>query len=73
MVHILFIPMLFWSFMVFVAHLPVIILFEQFPFNFSFALSFLFIFYYLLLEPVAGVCQGPLADHHFRPSLRHSC
>lgn len=54
-VHIIFVPMLFWSFMVFVANLPVVILFEQIPFNFSFALTFLYIFYYILLEPVAGV------------------
>ena len=54
-VHILFVPMLFWSFMVFVANLPVLIIFEQIPFNFSFAFTFLYIFYYILLEPVAGV------------------
>lgn len=54
-VHIIFVPMLFWSFMVCIAHLPIIVLFERLPFNFSFAVTFAYIFYYILLEPVAGV------------------
>lgn len=49
--------MLIWSLMVCLAHLPVLVLMNQFPFNVSFAVTFLFIFYYLLLEPVAGVRQ----------------
>lgn len=56
MVHIIFVPMLFWSSMVMLAH--ILILLERFPFNISFAVTFLYIFYYLLLEPVAGVPRG---------------
>ena len=70
--HILFVPMLFWSFMVCVAHLPMLMFFDRFPFNFSFALAFLYIFYYLLLEPVAGVQDNPsltLGLILFRPPL----
>lgn len=38
-----------------VAKLPIVILLDRFPFNVSFALAFVYIFYYFLLEPVAGV------------------
>lgn len=37
------------------ARIPVIVVFEKFPINVSFAVTFLYVFYYLLLEPVAGV------------------
>lgn len=58
-VHIIFVPLLFWSFMVFVATLPVLMFLDQTPFNFSFAITFLYIFYYILLEPVAGAVYAP--------------
>ena len=76
-VHILFVPMLFWSFMVFIAHVQMRLIFENFPFNWSFAITFLFIFYYLMLEPVAGVCSAIIVllflVNIFRPFLLHFC
>jgi len=44
------------------AKLPIIILFDRFPFNISFAITFFYIFYYLLLEPVAGVRYKSLSS-----------
>lgn len=49
--------------MVLLAEIPVLVLFGKLPINISFAATFIYIFYYLLLEPVAGV---QLSD---RPSL----
>lgn len=54
-IHVICVPMLFWSFMVAMAKVPTLILLDQFPFNLSFAMTFVYIFYYILLEPVAGV------------------
>lgn len=54
-IHIVCVPLIFWSILVWLAKLPILILLERFPFNVSFAFTFMYIFYYLLLEPVAGV------------------
>lgn len=54
-IHILFVPVIFWTFFVWLSMIPIVILFDQFPFNVSFAITFMYIFYYILLEPVAGV------------------
>lgn len=54
--------MLFWSMMVFTSNVPVIMVLEKIPFNFSFAIAFLYIFYYILLEPIAGVNDHFLDD-----------
>ncbi len=53
--HIICVPIIFWSFIVWLTRIPLIVLLERFPINISFALTFLYIFYYVLLEPVAGV------------------
>jgi len=55
LVHFVCVPLIMWTILVWLAKLPILILMERLPFNISFALTFLYIFYYLLLEPVAGV------------------
>lgn len=54
-IHIIFVPVIFWTFFVWLSMIPIIVIFEQYHFNVSFAVTFLYIFYYILLEPVAGV------------------
>lgn len=54
-IHMVCVPVIFWSFLVWIARIPVIVVLDHFPVNVSFALTFLYIFYYALLEPVAGV------------------
>ena len=54
-IHIIFVPVIFWTFFVWLNMIPIIVIFEQYHFNVSFAVTFLYIFYYILLEPVAGV------------------
>lgn len=54
-IHVVTVPIIFWSFLTCLAKIPIIVLFERFPFNISFAVTFFYILYYLLLEPVAGV------------------
>lgn len=54
-VHTVTVPIILWTFVVGLAKIPIVVLFEVFPFNVSFTVTFLYILYYLLLEPVAGV------------------
>lgn len=54
-VHIIFVPLLFWSTMAFLAFCPVLIVWNTLPINASFCVSFSLVFYYALLEPIAGV------------------
>ena len=53
--HIIFVPVIMWAMLVWLSKIPVVLVAEKFPFNVSFAVTFLHIFYYILLEPVAGV------------------
>ena len=55
MIHIIFVPIIFWTFFVWLSMIPIIVIFDRYSFNVSFAITFLYIFYYILLEPVAGV------------------
>jgi len=69
-IHIIFVPVIFWTFFVWLSMIPIILLFDKYPFNVSFAITFLYIFYYILLEPVAGVnfnCN--FLVYFFRPSM----
>lgn len=45
--------------MVMIAHIPVVLFMEKYPVNVSFCLTFLYIFYYVLLDPVAGSAMAP--------------
>ena len=60
-IHIIFVPIILWATMMCLAKIPIIVFFDVFPFNVSFAITFSLIFYYILMEPVAGVC--PLIHH----------
>lgn len=61
-VHIMCVPVIFWTLFVWLSMIPIVVLFDRIYFNVSFAVAFLYIFYYILLEPVAGVsvCRGCL-------------
>lgn len=48
-------PLIFWSSLVVLASLPMIVFFDYFIVNVSFVATFACIFYYILLEPLAGV------------------
>lgn len=72
MIHIIFVPVIFWTFFVWLSMIPIFLLFDKYPFNVSFAITFLYIFYYILLEPVAGVnFKFQIFDFNylFRPSM----
>ena len=61
--HIIFVPLIFWTVFVWLAALfPIMVLFDRYTFNVSFAVTFVYIFYYILLEPIAGVKGRPLAE-----------
>lgn len=55
LVHLLCIPILYWGFMVVLAQFPILVFLDKVHVNISFIVTFICIFYYMLLEPIAGV------------------
>jgi len=60
-VHILCVPLGFWSAMVLLAHAPVVFVADAWPLNASFCATFGLVCYYGLLEPLAALMLAPLA------------
>lgn len=58
LLHAISAPILYWTFMIIVGKLPLIVVFDRFFLNVSFLLTFFNIFYYMLLEPIAGVTRN---------------
>jgi uncharacterized membrane protein YGL010W len=59
-IHLLCVPLIFWSAMACMASkIPVLIVYDVYPINTTFIVTFLYIFYYLILEPVAAVAFAP--------------
>lgn len=62
-IHLIFIPLIFWSSMVLLARCPTFLLTPLsylYTFNVSFAITTLFLIYYMLLEPVAAALLAPM-------------
>lgn len=59
-IHYIFVPLLLWCFFAVLAHIPTIVVLDSLYVNAAFFASFLCIFYYTMMEVIAGLLISPL-------------